>query len=462
MPAQNPSPVPNPLEQTIDTAMREGQSFDLIKKRLTLDSGGYAVLYYIDGFVKDEISEKLMEYYIKTPPEKLADTIPYVETENTDDTERMTTAILSGATLLLLPGQKGGTIIDTRSYPVRGIEEPGNDRVLRGPRDGFCETIIFNTALIRRRIRDPRLTFEIFNVGEYTRTDVVLAYIDGRADAKFVETMRKKLSAIKIKALNFGAESLAECLLKRRWWNPFPKFRYTERPDAAAAMLGEGSVLVICDNTPSVMLLPTSIFDFLQETDDYCLPPLTSSYLRLLRLAIYFVTLYLTPVWYWMIRAPEKLPEWLYFLVLEDPGALPVLLQLFLAEFAIDGLKLAALNTPAMLNSSLSVVGGLILGDFAVGVGWIGEEVVFYMAFVALANFTQPSYELGYAFKFMRLIMLTLVGCFGTVGLVLGFIAVNLFIALNKTVDGSRSYLYPLIPFNRQAMMRTFFRVKLK
>ena len=134
--------------------MRVGQSFDLIKKRLTLDSGGYAVLYYIDGFVKDEISEKLMEYYIKTPPEKLADTIPYVETENTDDTERMTTSILSGATLLLLPGQKGGTIIDTRSYPVRGIEEPGNDRVLRGPRDGFCETIIFNTALIRRRIRD--------------------------------------------------------------------------------------------------------------------------------------------------------------------------------------------------------------------------------------------------------------------------------------------------------------------
>jgi len=454
--------TPNPLEAELDRRLRVGESFDLLKKQLTLDSGGYASLYYIDGFVKDQITEKLMEYYIKTPPEELSHNIPYVEVENTDDIERMVTSVLSGATVMLLPSQTGGIVIDTRSYPTRGIEEPGNDRVLRGPRDGFCETLIFNTALIRRRIRDPRLTFEIFNIGEYTRTDVALAYIEGRADKKFVETMRKKLSQIKIKALNFGAESLAECFVKRRWWNPFPKFRYTERPDAAAAMLGEGSVLVICDNTPSVMLLPTSIFDFLQETDDFCLPPLTASYLRLLRLGIYIVTLYLTPVWYYLISHPERLPDWLSFIALENPGALPVLVQLLLAEFAIDGLKLAALNTPSMLTSSLSVVGGLILGDFAVGVGWIGEEVIFYMAFVALANFTQPSYELGYAFKFMRLIMLLFTGLFDLVGLAVGIVLVNLFIALNKTVDGSRSYLYPLIPFNAQAMKRLFFRVRLK
>ncbi len=455
-------PLHNPLESPLDAALRVGNSFDLIKKQLEVKSGGTVILYYIDGFVKDEITQKLMEYYIKTDSTRLEYNIPYTETENTTDLERLITAVLSGATVLLLPTADFGIIVDTRAYPTRSIAEPDNDRVLRGPRDGFCETLVFNTALIRRRVRDPRLTFEVFNIGDSTRTDVALAYIDGRADAKFVETMRQKLSAMKLKALNFGTESLAEALVKRRWYNPFPKFRYTERPDAAAAMLGEGSVLVICDNTPSVMLLPTSIFDFLQETDDFCLPPLTASYLRLLRLGIYFVTLFLTPLWYYLAKDPTRLPDWLAFIAVKENAALPLFLQLLLAEFAIDGLKLAALNTPSMLTSSLSVVGGLILGDFAVGVGWLCEEVVFYMAFVALANFTQPSYELAYALKFMRVLLLIGIGLFDTVGFIVAFALIVVLVPLNKSVDGSRSYLYPLLPFNGQAILRLLFRVKLR
>ena len=170
------------------------------------------------------------------------------------------------------------------------------------------------------------------------------------------------------------------------------------------------------------------------------------------------MTLYLTPVWYWLIRAPERLPEWLYFIALEEPGALPVLLQLFLAEFAIDGLKLAALNTPSMLNSSLSVVGGLILGDFAVGVGWIGEEVVFYMAFVALANFTQPSYELGYAFKFVRMLTLFLVWILGVWGFVAGMLIFAFLLITNSTVPTSKGYLYPIIPFSLKGILHYLYR----
>lgn len=461
-----------------DRVLRVDQSFDLIRKTLQIGQDELT-FYYLDGFVKDGAMQKLMIYLLSL--KSLSDGerellhgeaaatafcrrhLPYVETDVCGDLDLCVQMLLSGASLVL--GSTFGAfaiLIDSRSYPARSTEEPSGDRVMRGARDGFVETLLFNTALIRRRIRDTALTMRCLTVGTATKTDVVLCYMQGRADAAYVEKLWKKLGEIRTDSLTLGHASLAECLIKRGWYNPFPKIRYTERPDAAAAQLLEGSVLILTDNSPDVMILPTSVFDFMQETNDFYFSPLTGGYIRLLRHAVFWLTLFLTPIWYLLVRNPQLVPTPLLFILPADRGALPILVQLLLTEFIIDGLRMASLNTPDTLSNSLSVVGGLILGEFAVQIGWLIPEVILYMAFVTVANFTQRSYELGYAFKFLRILLLVLIACLNYVGFFVGLGLIVLLLCTNQTVDGAHRYLYPLIPFNGKALLSLFIRKRKK
>ena len=456
----------------IDGIIRVRDNFDIIKKTLVI-ADSELTLYYIDGFVKDGAMQKLMIYLLslKELKEVGADTaavfvnehVPYVEAEATESVDQMILMLMSGASLVL--GQhfgKSAIIVDARTYPARTTQEPESDRVIRGARDGFVETLIFNTALIRRRIRDTSLTMQYVSVGSSSKTDVVLCYMSDRADPGYVKAITEKLKAVNTQSLTMGHRSLAECLIKTNWYNPFPKIRSTERPDNAAAHIEEGRIVLLCDNSPEAMILPTSLFDFLQETNDYYFPPLTGTYLRIVRHVVCLLTLFMIPLWYLLVRNPGIVPPWLEFVVPESHGKLPILAQLLLTEFIIDGMRMASMNTPNMLTNSLSVVGGLILGDFAISIGWLIPEVILYMAFVTIANFTQASYELGYALKFMRILLLVLTALFNVWGFAVGCLLVLVLIATNKTVNGKRSYLYPLIPFNARALAALFFRVKKK
>ncbi len=446
--------------------LRVRESFDVLCKKLSIGDGELT-FFFIDGFSKDTVLQKLMMHFLSLKSVKgsalqyMTQNLPYIETDVTADVDTAITAVLSGCTLML--GSSFGAeavIIDTRTYPARQPEESEGDRVMRGARDGFVETLIFNTALIRRRIRNPALTMRYYSVGRDSRTDIVLCYMDDRVDKDYIKKLSAKLSAIDTDALCMGHESLKECLIKTKWYNPFPKIRTTERPDVASAQLLEGSVLIVIDNSPEVMILPSSIFDFMQEANDFYFPPLTGTYIRFVRYAVFFLTLIITPVWYLMTRYPELVPSFLQFAMPEETGKLPIIVQLLLVEFIIDALRLASLNTPNMLNNSLSVVGGLILGDFAVSVGWLIPEVILYMAFVAIANFTQRSYELGYAIKFLRIFLLIVTGIFGFWGFVAGMVIAIVLLATNSTVNGKRNYLYPLIPFNGKALFSMIVRVK--
>ena len=458
----------------VDAELRVDENFDIIKKTLYIGDTE-VTLYYIDGFVDSSPMNKLMMYFLTlkdmgTPMDTKEDSavryfsehhLPYVEAEVTGNPSTMMQMLLAGTTLMLAePFGAYAIIIDSRTYPARSVAEPETDRVMMGSRDGFVETLVFNTAMIRRRIRDTSLTMKYHTVGKHSKTDVVLCYIDGIADQKYVELLSDKLSSIDTGALTMGHESLAELLIKQRWYNPFPKIRYTERPDVAAAQLLEGSILVICDNSPEVMVLPSTIFDFMQETNDFYFPPLTGTYIRFVRHLVFWSTLFLVPAWFLLIRNPEIIPAWLDFIVPRDTGRIPIFVQLLLVEFMIDGLRLASMNTPSMLSNSLSVVGGLILGDFAVSIGWLIPEVILYMAFVSIANFTQRSYELGYAFKFLRIGLVTLVQFLDFIGFAIGVLAIAILLLSNKTVNGRRSYLYPLIPFNAKALLSLFVRLR--
>ena len=448
----------------LSARLRSAESFDIIERHLNI-AGEDVCFFYIDGFVKDAELQRLMQHLLSKKriggARDIVETLPYVEVCLTSAVDKTLLAVLSGQTAMISSAfPKEAILIDARTYPARSTAEPNTDRVMQGARDGFVETLVMNTALIRRRIRDPRLTMRHFDIGGSSHTDVVLCYLDGVADRALVKELTEKLGRISPKGVCLGYRSIAECLIRKGWWNPFPKIRVTERPDTASAQLLEGSVLIICDTSPQVMIFPTSVFDYLQQTDDYYFPPLTGSYLRIVRTLILILSVIVTPMWYLCVEYSDTLPDYLRFLVPDDPGALPIILQLFLIEIAIDGLKIASMNTPDMLSNSLSVVGALLLGDFAVGVGWLCADVILYMAFVAIANFAQQNVELGYAFKFIRMAMLGLVYFLGAAGLFVGAALFVFLVATNVTVRGRRGYAYPLVPFNPRALMHLLFRVK--
>lgn len=447
-----------------------GKSFDVLYRELNL-KGRRVSLFFLDGFVKDESLQALIQSFCvykedniakaKTAEEIITTCISAIEVSEEEDFGNIIKALLSGQTAMFVENLDKCIMIDLRTYPARGPEEPDKEKVLRGARDGFVETIVFNSALIRRRIRDPKLRFEMVSVGRESKTDVAIAFIEDRTKPEALETVKKQLAEIEVDALTLGDQSLIECISKKTWYNPLPKVRYTERPDVTAAHILEGKIALLVDNNPSAMLLPTSVFDFLENVDDYYSPILTGNYLRFLRNAILLMTLFITPIYLLITEYPDTLPEYHRFLLPTDPYHIPIFWQFLLLEFAIDGLRLASLNTPNSLGMSLSVVGALILGDFTIKTGWFLPQTILYMAIVALATFTQQSVELGFAIKFFRILLLILTSLLGLKGLIGGFILGIILLATTRTFTGE-PYLYPLIPFNGRALMHLLFRTSIK
>lgn len=422
-------------------------SFDIVQRDIQI-GGKDATFYFIDGFTKDESMLKIMDSFFNIKEEDMpkdaaafaTTCIPYVEVDVIGDFDQIFRNLLSGVTCLFIDGYQACLAIDCRTYPARSVDEPDKDKSLRGSRDGFVETIVFNTALMRRRIRDRHLVMKMLEVGESSRTDVALCYMEDRVDQELLKNLNHRIRDIKVDDLRMNQQSLAECLFKRKWYNPFPKFKFTERPDTAAACLLEGKVVILVDNSPSAMILPTSILDIIEEANDYYFPTLTGMYLKISRALITFLTIFLTPVFLLFMQNLSWLPKIFAFVAVKDTVNIPLIFQLLMLEVAIDGLRLAALNTPSMLSTPLSVIAGLVMGEFSVKSGWFNAEVMLYMAFVAVANYTQPNFELGYALKFMRLELLVLTAVFNWIGFLAGTMIVICSICFNKTLSG-RSYL---------------------
>ena len=449
-----------------DKTLGVGRSMDVVNRDYII-GGKRARIWVIDGYGKDDVLERMGAFWLTltaaqtaslTEMQSFADRfISFSETRVSFNIQDIVTSVLLGQTLLLVEGLRGAALIDCKEYPSRSVGEPPDGKVLRGSHDGFVEAAVPNMALLRRRIRDPHLTMEGHRVGVRSQTDAVLCYLDDKVDQTLLQEVREKLDHIDVKSLTMAQESVAEAIRPKQWYNPFPKVRYTERPDSAAASILEGNIVLMIDNSPSVMILPTTFFDFTQEANEFYFPPLVGTYLRILRIIVFLISLFITPLWYLMVREAGRLPEWLQFLSTPEPAALGLLWQLLVVEFLIDVLKLSSLNTPDSLSSSFSVLGALILGDFAVQAGWLGPEVLVYMAFVSIAGFAQPSYELGYAFKLLRLVLLLLTAAFDIWGFILGTLGIFVLLATTKPIVG-KGYLYPLIPFNGKALRRLLVR----
>ncbi|MBD9047689.1 MAG: spore germination protein [Ruminococcus sp.] len=452
--------------QIISDALRSEQSFDLVKRDLII-ANRRATMFFIDGLLKDDITEKILEFFYKNVKDEnfksalyfSQSAVPYVEVEVSAELKKVCTDVLSGISALIVEGFTEVILLDTRTYPQRSTSEPDNDKVLRGSRDGFVETLINNTALIRRRIRDTNLTVKAYSVGTQSHTDIAVIYMENKVDKKLLANLDKRLKAIDVPSLTMNQQSLVEALYKNLWYNPFPKVKHTERPDTTASAILDGNIVILVDNAPSALLLPTSIFDVLEEADDYYFPPVTGTYLKLARYFITIITVLITPLWLLAIQNPDYCPDFFRFVLPSEPQNIPVFWQLILMEVGIDGLRLAALNTPNSLTTPLSIIGAIALSEFAVDSGWVSMEAILYMALVTVANFTQPNFELGYSLKFCRILLLVLTYIFNVWGFIIAFVINLVLLCTNRTLS-NKSYLYPLIPFNGKEFFRKILRIR--
>ncbi|MBM7552287.1 spore germination protein [Thalassobacillus pellis] len=463
---QEKQPVFKDYQKNIDfihERLGVGKSFDIIQLDLHY-AGRNMALFMIDGFVKDEILHFLMKLLSRLEPEQLEPEplekllkthLPYVELGKKDDLIAATDWMLGGPTLLVVEGLDQIIIIDARTYPVRSPQEPDLERVVRGARDGYVETIVFNTALTRRRVRDRSLRMEYMQIGRRSKTDICICYIEDIAEDSRVKKLKSILKKIDTDALPMAEKTVDEYISEHHW-NPYPNVRYTERPDTAAAHLYEGHILIMIDGSPSVMITPATYWHHLQHAEEYRQKPVVGAYLRLVRFIAVMAALFLLPLYYLFSVQPELLPEALKFIGPTEVGAIPLLIQFIVAELGIDMLRMAAIHTPSALATALGLVAAILIGQVAVEVGLFTNEVVLYLSIAAIGTFTTPSYELSLANRLIRIILLLLTAAFGVIGYVVGITLWILNLARMNTFN--TPYFWPFFPFNARALRDVLLR----
>lgn len=440
-----------------------GTSYDLALREFEI-AGKKAALVFVDGLVKDVPLVEIMQNFAflnredvvpDTLHKLVAKYVTYVKVLPTDKLEDVISKVLSGFFALIVDGMPEVILIEARQYPGRNPEEPDIERVIRGSRDGFTETILFNTALIRRRLRDPRLRTEMISVGNRSKSDICVAYIQDVANPELVDTIKKRIKDIKIDGLPMAEKSVEEFITTNNW-NPLPQVRYTERPDVAAVHLLEGHVLIIVDTSPSVMIAPTTYFHHLQHAEEFRQNAAVGAYLRWIRFIGVMASLLIMPLWYLAATHPELLPTWLKFIGPSKIAKIPLLGQFISAEIALDLLRMSTIHTPSPLATALGIVAVFMLGDVAISVGLFNPEVILYLAISAIGTFATPSYELSMANRLFRFGLLILVGLFGLPGFMMGLLGIILLLIFTRPFGVP--YLWPLAPFNWAALKHILVR----
>lgn len=460
------SPRMSDNKNTLKQVLGLGESFDVTLREMVL-GGKHVGLLMLSGFAKDEILLEVLKRLTYLSPDQISDHalksyfecyIPHIQVERVEKMSAVISKVLTGMSAFFVEGDRSVLIMDTRSYPVRSPEEPSLERVVRGSRDGFTETLLTNVTLVRRRIRDPGLKFEIMQVGRRTQTDVCVVYIDDIVDKVQVDSVREKILCIDIDGIPAADKQLEEAIINKGW-NPFPLVRYSERPDVTASHLLEGRVVIFVDTSPSVMILPTTFFDLCEHAEENRQTALMGTYLRWVRFAGILISLFLLPLWMLMVIEPSLKPVGLDFIGPQESVKLPIIIQFLLIELGVDLLRMAAVHTPTPLASAMGLIAAILVGDIAVKTGYFVNEVVLYMAIAAIGMFATPSYELGLANRLVRLLLLVAVAIFKVPGLVVG--TTLLIVALTIHRSYNSSYLWPFIPFNAKAFGNFLFRVPL-
>jgi len=462
---ESPSAVLAENCKLFDELLGIGISWDIIKKEFDF-AGRPMVGYCINGFfltlnqviVMEDIANVIREYVEKHNHFNVTELKNYISTRasfvqitSSSKMEDIMRLALSGPIVLFLEGLAEAVIVDTRIYPMRNPSEPEVERVIRGPKDGFTETMLINTALVRRRLRDPKLRVELFQVGKRSKTDVSLMYIDDITNPDWLKMIRKQLKAVDVDGVPMGEGALTDYLTDQKWqWNIYPSIRLTERPDVVATSLLEGQAVIILDTTPEAMILPCVFFQHIHHPEDYHQSPFAGTYMRWALLLATFASIFLTPLWLALAGLGPALPDWLTFLHPGTESKIPLTLQLVILEFGIDVFRRAVINTPVPLASAIGIVSAIVFGQLAVKAKLLDIDTLVYGSSAFIAQFATSSLELGSANRVARVFLTIVTGVFslfhlGWIGLVLG--TLFWFIGLLRKRAFGVPYLWPLFPF---------------
>ncbi len=443
-----------------------GTSYDLIARTLVIANrnayfvciNGLCEMNLINDILADLQNPSFLEAFdFETAKSLIEQKIGYAQTSVSDSFDEIILQLLSGPCAIFVEGYDEAIVLDVRSYPKRGMDEPEMEQMTRGARDGFVETLSSNTCLVRRRVRSPHLVFEKLQIGTVSQTDVAICYLGDLVNTSLLEKLRESLEKIKASTLTMGAMSLLELLVPKRCLSIMPCMQLTQRPDVACSYLTEGHILLLVDNSPMALILPCTIFQFTQSPEDYLKNPLAGTYFRLLRFLCMPINLLLMPVFLLLTTCyPDFRDKW--NLISTGQMQTPrIIFYVIAVELFLDLFRFASTLNAGKQSGPLSIVGGLIIGDMAVTLNWASPEFLFYGGITLLAGLTLSSPELADALRIYRIFMVLSTSFLGKAGFY-GSLCLVLLSIIRTPTFGGMSYFWPLFPFHGKALCRLLFR----
>ena len=423
-----------------------------------------AAIVYIDGMA----DKLLLDRYVLEPlmlcskeiekPEQIKDNI--LSVSDMHEVEKLSEGVnsaLSGETLMFIDDLSCAYIIATRLWPARGVSDPSGETVIRGSRDGFTETVRFNTALIRRRIRDTRLRLIPKAIGTRSKTDVAIMYIEDIVNKEVLQELKLRIDKINIDAVFDSA--YIEQLIEDNKYSPFPQIQSTERPDVVASALYEGRVALLVDNSPFVIIVPATLPNLFQSPDDYYQRWMHGSMVRFIRMVSLLVSL-TAPSLYVAITSfqPDIIPTKLAYAIAASREGVPfpAFIEAIIMELFLALLMEAVVRLPRPIGATIGIVGGLVIGQSAVSAGIVSPIMIIIVAITAITTFVTPNYEITTAFRLVRFLLIIASAIVGLYGIVIGLIL--LLIHLVRMKSFGIPYLAPAVDTNMSDLKDTYIR----
>lgn len=409
-------------------------SYDL-KHRILNFRGRLIHLYFLASLSNDTLISRLVEGIENNQGKDLENCLNMgdVEIVKTNDIANIQYALMCGNCALF----DGETtyVMDTKNYPNRSIEEPETEKSVRGAKDGFNESILNNTGLLRRRIKSVELCFHKETIGTKNPMDIAVAYLEDKVDREVLEKVLNRIKEIRAQELIMSDRAIEELLLDQGY-NPFPLVRYSERPDIVATHIQHGYIAIICDTSSSVVMLPTTIFEILEHVEEHRQTPLIGTFIRLIRLSAVMLSIYLVPIWILCVSYMKW--DWTFFV------------QVLLVELSIELLRIATIHTPESISNAMGLIAALLLGQFAIDLGFFSEEILLFCAIGSIGGFATPNYELSLTNKYVKVMMIISIMLLNIYGFMIFNICLWVYLATLKPFG--MSYLYPLFPLNLKAL----------
>ncbi|ANS75898.1 spore gernimation protein KA [Paenibacillus yonginensis] len=465
-------PLMDSLEDNLSEMLRRlGASADIVVRRLDTEAGLPMAVVYIDGLINTDIINQsilqpLTNMFLQnegkeakgsTAEQLRARLLPIGQIQECKTFESAFSMLFEGHTLILMDGNKAVLSMDTTGWETRSINEPTSQAVVRGPKEGFTENLRTGTSLLRRKIKSPDLRIEEYKIGERTQTNIAMVYLKGITDDQILEEVRRRLNAIQTDAIL--ESNYIEEFIQDGKWTPFPTIQNSERPDAVAAGILEGQVALLIDGTPFALLTPATFFSFFQSSEDYYQRYDVASFLRMIRILSFFVSMML-PALYIAITTfhQEMVPTpLLVSLAAQREGVpFPALVEALVMELTFDVLREAGVRMPRAIGPAVSIVGALVLGQAAVQAGLVSAAMVIVVSFTAICNFVIPSQVISNALRLIRFVMMIVAGVLGLFGITSFLMFLMIHMAGLSSVGVP--YLSPVAPMTPRYLKDVFIR----